>query len=164
MGRASTVWDSRTWTPSCMRSAIIFIELCLHPAVFVWRFTQILLPFALRQTLKYLSQTPCSRQSPETVKEFLTTMMHHKLTKSVYSRKATCAVMQCFIFIIYAAFIFSLVRAEKLQLLNHRPQTAVEIQLVSLTNNYCHMFPKLSGNLARLWLFHTYFDRNSDSF
>uniref|UniRef100_A0A665TYR4 DNA-directed RNA polymerase III subunit RPC9 n=1 Tax=Echeneis naucrates TaxID=173247 RepID=A0A665TYR4_ECHNA len=54
------------------------------------------------ETLKHLSNTPCSRQSPEIVKEFLTTMMPHKLTK-----------------------------AEKLQLLNHRPQTAVEIQLVS---------------------------------
>lgn len=30
---------------------------------------------------------PCSRQRPETVKEFLTTMMHHKLTKLVYSNK-----------------------------------------------------------------------------
>uniref|UniRef100_A0A669DZ91 DNA-directed RNA polymerase III subunit RPC9 n=1 Tax=Oreochromis niloticus TaxID=8128 RepID=A0A669DZ91_ORENI len=53
------------------------------------------------QTLKYLSKMPCSRQSPEIVKEFLTTMVPHKLTK-----------------------------AEKLQLLNHRPLTAVEIQLL----------------------------------
>ncbi|XP_028322760.1 DNA-directed RNA polymerase III subunit RPC9 isoform X1 [Gouania willdenowi] len=53
------------------------------------------------ETLKYLSKAPCSRQSPEIIKEFLTTMMPHKLTK-----------------------------AEKLQLLNQRPQSAVEIQLM----------------------------------
>ncbi|XP_061558660.1 DNA-directed RNA polymerase III subunit RPC9 isoform X1 [Phycodurus eques] len=52
------------------------------------------------ETLKYLSKTPCSRQRPEMVKAFLSTMMRHKLTK-----------------------------AEKLQLLNHRPRTAVEMQL-----------------------------------
>ncbi|XP_053702765.1 DNA-directed RNA polymerase III subunit RPC9 [Synchiropus splendidus] len=53
------------------------------------------------ETLKYLSKTPCSRQDPKIVKEFLTAMMPQKFTK-----------------------------AEKLQLMNHRPQTAVEIQLM----------------------------------
>ncbi|XP_037324408.1 DNA-directed RNA polymerase III subunit RPC9 isoform X3 [Pungitius pungitius] len=33
------------------------------------------------ETLKYLSKTPSSRQTPEIVKEFLTAMMPHKLTK-----------------------------------------------------------------------------------
>ncbi|XP_048375512.1 DNA-directed RNA polymerase III subunit RPC9 isoform X2 [Sphaerodactylus townsendi] len=53
------------------------------------------------ETLKYISKTPCKYQTPEIVTDFLSAVKNHKLTK-----------------------------AEKLQLVNHRPATAVEIQLI----------------------------------
>lgn len=53
------------------------------------------------ETFEYLSNTPCAQQSPESIKEFMKAMGAYKLTK-----------------------------AEKLQLLNLRPSTAVELQVV----------------------------------
>ena len=52
-------------------------------------------------TLKYLEKTPCARQSPDIIHQFMTLIAP-----------------------------FSLTKAEKLQLLNHRPTSAVEIQLI----------------------------------
>lgn len=53
------------------------------------------------QTIKYLEYTPCRKQNPEKIREFLKAMEPIKLTK-----------------------------AEKLTLLNHCPTTPLEIQLV----------------------------------
>lgn len=53
------------------------------------------------QTIKYLEDTPCMKQTPEKIREFLKAMERFKLTK-----------------------------AEKLALLNICPTTPLEIQLV----------------------------------
>ncbi|XP_043254461.1 DNA-directed RNA polymerase III subunit RPC9 isoform X2 [Colletes gigas] len=53
------------------------------------------------QTIRYLEETPCKRQSPEKIKDFLKAIEPYKLTK-----------------------------CEKLTLLNVCPKTALEIQLI----------------------------------
>lgn len=53
------------------------------------------------ETVKYLERSPCGQQTPENVASFMKAMKNFNLTK-----------------------------AEKLQLLNHRPTSAVEIQLM----------------------------------
>lgn len=94
-GSTNTAPGSRTSTPSCMRSENI---LCVSRACHVYPFSKAQPQFGLyfHQTLKYLSKTPCSRQSPEIVKEFLTTMVPHKLTKSVRSGHHTNFQPWCF--------------------------------------------------------------------
>uniref|UniRef100_A0A670K325 DNA-directed RNA polymerase III subunit RPC9 n=1 Tax=Podarcis muralis TaxID=64176 RepID=A0A670K325_PODMU len=69
------------------------------------------------ETLKYISKTPCKFQNPEVVRDFLLALKSHKLTK-----------------------------AEKLQLLNLRPVTAVEIQLVS-----CECCHKVTSDVMTSW-------------
>jgi len=59
------------------------------------------LPTVVYESLKYLEKTACVNQSPEVIKEFHAKCEQYKLTK-----------------------------IEKLQLLNQRPATAVELQLL----------------------------------
>ena len=154
MGETNTASDSRTSTPSCTRWESLFIS--SHHFCYVYCKSKPTIISFCSQTLKYLSKMPCSRQSPEIVKEFLTIMLPHKLTKSVrhFSPRFSFGFCQmykmrtvfnvgkdqsssvCFVHYLHLN-IFPITRAEKLQLLNHRPQTAVEIQLVSLFS-YCH--------------------------
>lgn len=127
-----------------MRLAIVFSRLPFTANPLVLRHAHILLPCTLRQTLKYLSQTPCSRQRPETVKEFLTTMMHHKLTKSVDSHKAICAVGPCLIYHLCFVAIF-----------HHqgRKASTAEPQAADCSGNSageCDTLPKLPGNIAHI--------------
>lgn len=147
MVRPNTPQDTRTLTPSCTRLVVIpsNVHVCgTYMLTSLGRsLPSLFLISQFSQTLKYLSKTPCSRQSPEIVKEFLTTMMPHKLTKSVRFHKGTCVIWRVFLgcqFLIQKLGVIMLgffpIRAEKLQLLNHRPQTAVEIQLVSVTKYF----------------------------
>ncbi|KAJ7397513.1 DNA-directed RNA polymerase III subunit RPC9 [Pitangus sulphuratus] len=106
------------------------------------------------ETLKYISKTPCRYQSPETVREFLVAMKGHKLTNApslqtiahIQDIRSSGAagiadtgvlVLGSFVMDIGTGpVVLALVelklpgQAEKLQLLNHRPVTAVEIQLM----------------------------------
>ncbi|XP_057604243.1 DNA-directed RNA polymerase III subunit RPC9 isoform X2 [Hippopotamus amphibius kiboko] len=90
------------------------------------------------ETLKYISKTPCRHQSPEIVREFLTAMKSHKLTKTCPPQAAIAfSLLSCQEVISVHDTELNQIhnrceqqRAEKLQLLNHRPVTAVEIQLM----------------------------------
>ncbi|KAM4045757.1 DNA-directed RNA polymerase III subunit RPC9 isoform 1-T1 [Anomaloglossus baeobatrachus] len=117
------------------------------------------------ETLKYLSNSPCQRQSAEIVQDFLTALKGHKLTKTsrqkmVKQRQANLRVGSLNVKGLHSpekrSILLNLLwrnriqvaflqethyceakpyrlsdrRAEKLQLLNHRPITAVEIQLM----------------------------------
>lgn len=63
------------------------------------------LPTIVYESLRYLERTPCIHQSPEIVNEFL--------------RKCKERENE-----------FKLTKIEKLQIINHRPQTAVELQVL----------------------------------
>lgn len=92
----NTALGSRTSTPSCTRLVRVSSQICrVKLAPLQQHAHGILCTFS--QMLKYLSNTPCSRQSPEIVKEFLSTMMPHKLTKSVRSHNSTNVVQRCFL-------------------------------------------------------------------
>ncbi|XP_020729576.2 DNA-directed RNA polymerase III subunit RPC9 isoform X2 [Odocoileus virginianus] len=85
------------------------------------------------ETLKYISKTPCRHQSPEIVREFLTAMKNHKLT-NLGGRQGLLTVPEGdqgqLKTLMAIPAVAAATTAEKLQLLNHRPVTAVEIQLM----------------------------------
>lgn len=142
-GRTNTALGSRTSTPSCMRLAVsplhLFTDLALFyksgvsnvPTVYLCTSTQ---------TLKYLSKTPCSRQSPETVKEFLTTMMPHKLTKSVWLHMSIDA-MSHKMYRIYSPVLQTIVFIDIFPLHQGRKTTTVEPSTTDSSGNSaseCH--------------------------
>ena len=63
------------------------------------------LPTIVYESLRYLERTPCIHQSPEIINEFL---------RKYKERENE----------------FKLTKIEKLQIINHRPQTAVELQVL----------------------------------
>ncbi|KAM3854040.1 DNA-directed RNA polymerase III subunit RPC9 isoform 1-T1 [Vipera latastei] len=83
------------------------------------------------ETLKYISKTPCKFQSPEIVRDFLIALKNQKLTNICIKASRERCYRRPHPLVGFSRFApLRQNRAEKLQLLNHRPATAVEIQLI----------------------------------